>query len=157
MAASVPASATALVALSAPAGAEADSAPAVTAGPVAGPAVADPGPAAGPSADPVPDPVATDLAPAGPPTAGPVSVRAGPGDGHRAPGVPECDRDRGHPGADSGLPARDRAPHDQGAGCAASGPAAVTERGLPPIPGHTAAHIPRRAAPTPVELSVLRV
>ncbi|SCE11518.1 hypothetical protein, partial [Streptomyces sp. PpalLS-921] len=89
--------------------------------------------------------------------AGAVPVRAGADDGSRDPGVPGCDRDRGHPGAGPVLPARNRVPHDQAPGCAVSGPVAATGRGLLPAPVRIAIRATRPAAPTPVELSVLRV
>ncbi|MBV7669993.1 hypothetical protein STHAL_10955 [Streptomyces halstedii] len=143
--------------------------------PAPAPAVAGPVPVAGlPSGaavdGPAPDvrqagvaPGRTDSADSAPPPAttgapvGAVPVRAGADDGSGDPGVPGCDRDRGHPGADPVLPARNRVPHDQAPGCAVSGPVAATVRGLLPSPALIAIRATRPAAPTPVELSVLRV
>lgn len=143
-----------------PAPAPAVAGPVPVAGFPAGPAVAGPAPDAR-QADPAPG--RTDSADSAPASAtakapvGAVPVRAGADDGSRDPGVPGCDRDRGHPGAGPVLPARNRVPHDQAPGCAVSGPVAATGRGLLPAPVRIAIRATRPAAPTPVELSVLRV
>ncbi|MER6717295.1 hypothetical protein [Streptomyces halstedii] len=141
-----------------PAPAPAVAGPVPVAGSPAGPGVAGPAPDAR-QADPAPG--RTDSADSASATAkapvGAVPVRAGADDGPRDPGVPGCDRDRGHPGAGPVLPARNRVPHDQAPGCAVSGPVAATGRGLLPAPVRIAIRATRPAAPTPVELSVLRV
>ncbi|WP_406410123.1 hypothetical protein OG923_16330 [Streptomyces halstedii] len=148
---------------------------AVARAPAPAPAVAGPVPVAGPPSGAAVDGPAPDVRQAGlapgrtdsadsaplPATAkapvGAVPVRPGADDGSGDPGVPGCDRDRGHPGAGPVLPARNRVPHDQAPGCAVSGPVAATGRGLLPSLALIAIRATRPAAPTPVELSVLRV
>ncbi|GGZ16811.1 hypothetical protein CP967_16130 [Streptomyces nitrosporeus] len=72
-------------------------------------------------------------------------------------GAPGCGRDRDRTGADPALPARNRPPHDQGPGWLAPVPVVAAGRGPAPVPAPVVRPGSRNAAPTPVELSVLRV
>ncbi|MHC3460745.1 hypothetical protein [Streptomyces flavovirens] len=71
--------------------------------------------------------------------------------------VPGCDPDRSHPGAGPALPVRNRVPHDPAPGHAAPGPGPALGRAPLPAAARIAVRAARTAAPTPVELSVLRV
>lgn len=80
-----------------------------------------------------------------------VSTSVGQGDG-----LPGCGRKGKHDGTEPAVPGRSRAAHDQAPGLAEGGlPAAV------PVPVRRFVPMtlrgPDAAAPTPVELSVLRV
>ncbi|MER5274162.1 hypothetical protein ABT025_00170 [Streptomyces sp. NPDC002809] len=90
--------------------------------------------------------------PPGPSTAAAVAMGIGQGDG-----LPGCGRKGKHDGTEPAVPGRAHAAHDQAPGLA--------ERGLPEAigqgpflrPAPMTPRGPDAAAPTPVELSVLRV
>lgn len=95
-------------------------------------------------------PTAVAPEPSGPAVA--VSVSIGPGDG-----VPGCGRGGKHDGTEPALPGQARAAHDQAPGLAERGLPAAAVPGPVRQPAPTTPRGPDAAAPTPVELSVLRV
>ncbi|MER5359420.1 hypothetical protein [Streptomyces sp. NPDC002785] len=75
-------------------------------------------------------------------------------DRHEAPG---CGKGRKHEDGEPALPGRARAAYDQAPGLAAWGLPAATGQGLVGPPVRIKLRGPAAVAPTPVELSVLRV
>ncbi|TWG04557.1 hypothetical protein FHX80_113016 [Streptomyces brevispora] len=81
-----------------------------------------------------------------------VAAAAGSGDG-----VPGCGRGGKRDGSEPAVPGRARAAQDQAPGLAEWGLPVATGPGPVRPPAPTALHGPDASAPTPVELSVLRV
>ncbi|MEU9089060.1 hypothetical protein ACIOEW_13900 [Streptomyces sp. NPDC087901] len=89
------------------------------------------------------------------PSPGPsVAVSMGIGQGD---GLPGCGRKGKHDGTEPAVPGRARAAHDQAPGLAEWGLPAATGQGAFLRPAPMTLRGPDAAAPTPVELSVLRV
>ncbi|AXE79133.1 hypothetical protein [Streptomyces atratus] len=85
---------------------------------------------------------------------GPALATASAVDRHGAPG---CGKSRKHEDGEPALPGRTRAAYDQAPGLAAWGLPAAAGQGPVRPPVRIKLHGPAAAAPTPVELSVLRV
>ncbi|MCX5342100.1 hypothetical protein [Streptomyces atratus] len=87
-------------------------------------------------------------------SAGPAPATASAVDRHGAPG---CGKSRKHEDGEPALPGRTRAAYDQAPGLAEWGLPAATGQGPVRPPARIKLRGPAAAAPTPVELSVLRV
>jgi hypothetical protein len=72
-------------------------------------------------------------------------------------GVPGCGNGTTHDGAEPGVPVRARAAHDQAPGLTEWGPGAAPGQGFAEPRARVRLRGPEPAAPSPVELSVLRV
>ncbi|MFE7355957.1 hypothetical protein ACFU8Q_22885 [Streptomyces sp. NPDC057543] len=99
-------------------------------------------------------PVASDGPVKGDVSDGPGAAVASATDRH---GTPGCGKSRKHEDGEPALPGRARAAHDQAPGLAAWGLPAATGQGPAHPPVRIGPRGPVSAAPTPVELSVLRV